>query len=237
MPDSPLIPIFCPHCNHEFRLRGGEPTENQTIICPKCNTNLMAHPISELEELLTKCETTAKWRYLLLPSLPEKTSLSVVQLWEEVRISFILEQYAASLALVGGFIEYLLETAIEAKANTTLGKAIDQAKKKGLINKKQKDSLHVIRDMIRNRYSHGDYEEIVKYSPVSFTIEEVDILKSAAEKKLVVSEPFSELGTYLSDKGKMVKKEGSDRGYARRTLQYIYYTACELIEKSPRLQQ
>ena len=225
MSEPPLIPAFCFYCGHEFLLRGGKPSKKQTYRCLKCNTDLLNSPIPELDELFSQCADEVTWRYALMKRLPEETSLTVYQLWEEVRRSFILGQYGAALSLSSGFLQHMLEKAIgndyEAKS---LGQAINHAKGKGLIDKKTQKSLDQFRSLVRNRYAHGDHRAISGNFPL-------------VEKATLSGETSSDSDALSEEIFEVLMKERSDITCARRVLQYIYKVTYDLIKKAPGLRR
>jgi hypothetical protein len=142
---------------------------------------------------------------MLLPSLPENTLLPIIDMWEDIRSSFVFGQYAASLALVGSFLEHILETAASSPEGTTLNGAIKHAREQNLISEQQEEKLLLIKETVRNPYSHGNYDEIAGKAPVTLNL--------AIGKLPPGMEPMA------LELGKSFKKRRNDITYARPTLQ------------------
>lgn len=143
--------------------------------------------------------------------------------WHEVRVSYILGQYAAALALGTAFLEFVLNNALSNSKPLTLHAAIERCRGLGIINVKTAETLLEIKRFIRNRYLHGDYSSIAGDAEVRITAGKLSrgkLTLDSTESSTVSKVPLAQV----------LQKKKHDEAFARPTLQFIRAVAEELIK-------
>ena len=128
------------------------------------------HFVDEMLRGMTAEADQAKARYELLPKMPKQMPEECKSLWTDAAFSFTFGRNYAALCVCGAFVECFLGKAIPSyqlqqgsapsKLPNTFKELIVLGENIGLVAADEAKILHEFRELIRNRFAHGDAQAI-----------------------------------------------------------------------------
>lgn len=221
------VVFYCQNCENNFSAPTSVGFETG-VFCPNCDCDILGILKEEVNSIIQTGSVNAIKRAGRIPPLPKKTNILLRGEWENVRKSYILAQYSASLMLGTSFLEYLLNEALLNKEPMMLHNCIRKCEKNQIIDNKTASALLAIKEFIRNRYAHGNAKDIAGNASLKITMINTrgGVITSQTTADSTVNQfPFFQIR----------QKHKHDRMFSEATLSVIWKTACNVIEKNNHL--
>lgn len=200
------------------------------ILSPKALEELKSQGINfsvlpplTIDELFEQRRKNAKEKVLYLPELPVYLPPIIQSLYKEIRECIFFDLNGPAITMSSILIEYVIKYATYIKEvggygkpdmdkwdefeDIELSKAINRAKKAGLLDSKMAKRLNLFREIFRNPYSHYNIKKITKdvvaekVKRLNVTTQQIEVIDiNAVDDHVIQAEakPFMDKKNVLS---------------------------------------
>ena len=166
------------------------------------------NPISFIIDEICDC--------LLMDKYVAATTATNLLLEETLKLALIIDDSKGKTLDNGVVFEHMYQEEVDQNIDKKLSVNIDKASKKGLIDDKEKEELHYMRQQFRNPFSHGSHNEAIKGAKMLIATANINDVSNIKYKKVpVTNQPL----LYYLAKHEFLKREAI--GYFLKVYHYI----------------